>query len=138
MMNNLDAPIFDIDRGHMRFSIYTRQDTDDILFMFQCSEDEAKVGETLTPEARSNEKCENVFGFVIHGKDCAEVIADVISRSYENIEKARKKEERCNRCEFYDGVLNVQGCAPCTKTNPIHMTLWDDCCSYFSWAKMGG
>ena len=93
-MNNLDhTPIFDIHRGHMRFATYASTDpeSDDVLFMFQCSENEAKVGEVLTPEARASEKCQNVVGIVIHGKDCAETIADVIGSAYDKIEQRRKE-----------------------------------------------
>lgn len=84
-MNSLDhTPIFDIHRGHMRFATYASTDpeSDDVLFVFQCSEKEAKVGEVLTPEERAEEKTENVFGIVIHGQDCAKVIGEVISNAY--------------------------------------------------------
>lgn len=93
-MNNLDhTPIFDIHRGHMRFATYASEnpESDDVLFVFQCSEKEAKVGEVLTMEARASEKCTNVVGIVIHGKDCAETIAEVIGSAYDKIEQRRKK-----------------------------------------------
>ena len=93
-MNNLDhTPIFDIHRGHMRFATYASTDpeSDDVLFVFQCSEKEAKVGEVLTPEERIAEKAENVFALVIHGKDCAKVIGEAISNAYGYIEQMKKE-----------------------------------------------
>ena len=93
-MNSLDnLPIVDIARGHMRFVTYASEnpESDDVLFVFQCAENEAKVGEALTPEARASEKCQNVVGIVIHGKDCAETIAEVIGSAYDKIEQRRKE-----------------------------------------------
>ena len=91
MMNWGDFPIFDIDRGHMRFATCTKEDSDDILFLFQCSENEAEVGARLTQEERAEEKTENVFGIVIHGQDCAKVIGEVISNAYGYIEQMKKE-----------------------------------------------
>lgn len=83
-MNSLDnLPIVDIARGHMRFSTCTRPDSNDILFLFQRSASEAEVGSRLTPEERQSETYENVFGIVIHGKDCAKVIGEVIGSVYD-------------------------------------------------------
>ena len=90
-MSNLDIPIFDIDRGHMRFAAYGKPGSDDILFVFKCAEQEAEVGAVLTPEELLSEESENVFGFVIHGKDCAETIAEVISSIYAKIEQREKE-----------------------------------------------
>ena len=93
-MSNLDnLPIVDIARGHMRFATYASEnpESEDVLFVFQCSENEAKVGEALTLEARASEKCQNVVGIVIHGKDCAETIAEVIGSAYDKIEQRRKE-----------------------------------------------
>lgn len=90
---NTHIPIFNIDRGHMRFATYASQDpeTEDILFVFQCSEEEATVGENLTMERRKSEKTEDVFALVIHGADCAKTIAEVIGSAYDNIEQRRKE-----------------------------------------------
>lgn len=34
---------------------------------------------------------------------------------------------RCNQCRFYEGVHNVQGCAPCDFWG-IGAVMWDDFC----------
>ena len=34
---------------------------------------------------------------------------------------------RCNQCRFYEGVHNVQGCAPCAFRG-IGAVMWDDYC----------
>lgn len=34
---------------------------------------------------------------------------------------------RCNQCRFYEGVHNVQGCAPCALRG-IGAVMWDDYC----------
>ena len=47
----------------------------------------------------------------------------------------KMKDQRCNRCEYYEGVKNIQGHAPCSKWN-IGGVLWDDCCPKFELAKM--
>ena len=38
--------------------------------------------------------------------------------------------ERCNECEFYQGVHGVEGHAPC-KLWRIGGVMWDDCCRRF-------
>lgn len=40
------------------------------------------------------------------------------------------KTAQCNKCEFYDGVHNVRGHAPCSFWN-IGGVMWNDYCSRF-------
>ena len=41
----------------------------------------------------------------------------------------------CNTCKYYEGVHNVQGCAPCSFLN-IGCIMWNDFCS--RWEKENG